>query len=132
KSWTYAILDSHGVIGRFVFPTSLIGYASGGPNIGDAIMKTTDGGASWRHLPPPIDTVGVEYWGIDFRDIDHGMVITAHADPLNKCYNLWRTSNGGGSLQLITNTIMDPCTRHLGAITHVGGTTWVIGANSIE
>lgn len=133
SSWSYATMDQQGSVGRFVFPTPTIGYAAGGSNddnYGKALLKTTDGGASWRHLPPPDDTSGVEYYGIDFRDRDHGMIITSYGEP--PCYNLWRTNNGGTSWDNITTNVIEHCSRNLSAITHVGGTTWVIGGNSIE
>lgn len=130
-SWSRASVSSPATISKIVWPSALVGYATGGSiNGGSAILKTTDGGASWSPVHPPSDAADLSYWGADFRDAQHGMVIVGHGDPL--CYDLWRTSDAGQSWERITQNVIDSCAHDLTAITHVTGTTWVIGGNSIQ
>jgi len=68
------------------FPTGAsVGYAAGKR----IVVKTTDGGASWRILPG-LDTVRQDYYGAAFPVGDeHGWVASHHL--------VWETSDGGAT-----------------------------------
>ncbi|MEP7217889.1 MAG: YCF48-related protein [Bacteroidota bacterium] len=80
------------------FPTPTTGYLTGsnhgGPNgTFSVVAKTTDGGVTWRaiDLPGLSGSFGV----VDFRDNEHGMLITNHSPPSGSV--IVATSDGGQS-----------------------------------
>ncbi|GGJ87955.1 oxidoreductase [Pilimelia anulata] len=65
-----------------------IAWASG---LGGAVLRTTDGGATWAAVGPP-DTADLDFRDIEAVDENHALALSAGAGALSRIY---RTTDGG-------------------------------------
>jgi photosystem II stability/assembly factor-like uncharacterized protein len=71
------------------FVSADTGYICG---LSGLLMKTTDGGNTWIHLPSPLTS---NYWYLDFIDADTGYVVSSDAKVI-------KTTDGGQSWSMNT------------------------------
>jgi photosystem II stability/assembly factor-like uncharacterized protein len=90
-NWYYANTGIEGVYNNVEFPDPLSGYAAG-----SKLIKTDDGGSSWREVAnaPPIT-----YDLMAFADKEHGVVGDAKGD------HLYRTDDGGATFEDVVNDL---------------------------
>lgn len=78
----------------FHFPSARVGYGVGnssGTTGGGVVVKTEDGGATWRVIFIPPESGNQEMFRVFFLDDDHGFILRATG--------LYRTNDGGRSWQ---------------------------------
>ncbi len=84
-NWTYSETGVFGVYNHVEFPDSGHGYAGG-----DKMIKTTDGGGSWREVKaaPPLTCDFMS-----FADANHGLFCERYGE------HLYRTTDGGATFE---------------------------------
>lgn len=91
---------STGDVDKLHFPTPKIGYATGGisydgSSIG-SVLKTRDGGYTWKNITPN----GIkEIAASDFIDATHGVVVTLTNE-------VWTTNDGGAKWTRLDNVLL--------------------------
>jgi photosystem II stability/assembly factor-like uncharacterized protein len=90
-NWRYVDPGVHGIYKEVEFPDASHGYAAG-----TKIIKTDDGGATWREITTA-PQIGYEI--LTFADKDHGLVGDFEAD------NLYRTSDGGATFVSVIENV---------------------------
>lgn len=91
QTWTQMSNYLAGSTRRFDFVSPTVGYAG----LNGAIIETSDGGLSWQISTS--DDGGVVTFGMDFRDINVGLIAGIRSTPYHD-QGIYRTTNGGATV----------------------------------